>query len=88
MWSSGVEYKFVGEMWGKTPQQMINLWRTVGPRRGFTVHSYFGRTDEGREYALLSMQPLDESHDRLNCDRCGDERKMTSRRNRRPSEEE
>lgn len=85
-WSSGVEYKFVGTMWGKTPQQMINLWRTIGPRRGFTVHSYIGTTEEGVTYALLSMEPYDESHDRLDCDLCGDERKITTRRGRRQRE--
>lgn len=81
LWTMGVEYKFVGTTWGKTPQQMVNLWRTVGPRHGKTVHSYFG-TDEqtGKDYVLLSMSEKDESHDRLDCDRCGDERKMTSRR--------
>jgi len=80
MWSSGVERKFVGENYGRTPQQMVNMWRTWGPKNSKTVHSYVGCGTDGVPYALLSMEPLDESHDRLDCDRCGDERKMTSRR--------
>jgi len=73
-WSSGVEFKFVGENYGKTPQQMINMWRTWGPRHNYTVHSYRGVTPEGVEYALLSMEPLDEGHNRLACDMCGRDR--------------
>lgn len=82
-WASGVRYKFVGENWGKTPQQMVNMWRTWGPKNGKTVHSYVGCGADGVPYALLRMAPLDPTHDRLDCDFCGSEAKMTSRRNAR-----
>lgn len=71
-WSSGVRYKFVGECWGKSPQKMVNMWRTWGPKNGKTVHSYVGCGTDGVAYALLSMSPYDESHDRRVCDLCGE----------------
>lgn len=83
-WASGMEYKFAGEFGGKSPQQMATMWRNWARVHGRTVHVYFAADEQGLEHVLMSMHPLDPTHDRLNCERCGDERKMTSRRNRRP----
>jgi hypothetical protein len=72
-WSSGVRYKFVGENWGKSPQAMVNMWRTWGPKNLRTVHSYVGCGTDGIPYALLSMTSLDPNHDRRTCEECSGE---------------
>jgi hypothetical protein len=69
-WASGVRYRFEGDNWGKTPQQMVNMWRTWGPRNARTVHSYVGCGADGIPFALLSMRPLDPNHNRKTCPEC------------------